>query len=330
MDTTRRTLLGQAISAGLLTLPALAFARGGPSAKRIPQRASVRVIVDNDFSGDPDGLVALAHQLLSPKARTVLLTSSALPLAFSLLDPALSPADRQRTAASGAEIASELCRRLGLAQPPPVAAGAETPGLAHSAAAEAIVREALRDDTLPLLFTCGGPLTNLAAALELEPAIAHRMKVLWIGGGNLPDGGWEYNQMADLEAARRVIERSAVEFGQVPQATYRQMQFSIAEMESRLRPLSPFTEWLYQRFTSPPDFVDLGGTWPMGDTPLVTLGCVSSESSEAHEVTARRLLDDGRYGEEIPGRRLRVWQRVDARLGLEDCLALLALHARPI
>jgi hypothetical protein len=28
-----------------------------------------RVIVDNDFAGDPDGLIALPHQLRSPAAR---------------------------------------------------------------------------------------------------------------------------------------------------------------------------------------------------------------------------------------------------------------------
>ena len=34
-----------------------------------------------------------------------------------------------------------------------------------------------RDHPLPLFFTCGGPLTNLAAALRIEPAIAQRMTV---------------------------------------------------------------------------------------------------------------------------------------------------------
>ena len=30
-----------------------------------------RVVLDNDWSGDPDGLVALAHHLLSPANRVV-------------------------------------------------------------------------------------------------------------------------------------------------------------------------------------------------------------------------------------------------------------------
>ena len=46
--------------------------------REITQRVSARVIVDNDFAGDPDGLAALAHQLLSKKTETVLITVSGL------------------------------------------------------------------------------------------------------------------------------------------------------------------------------------------------------------------------------------------------------------
>ena len=43
---------------------------------------------------------------------------------------------------------------------------------------------------------------------------------------------------------------------------------------------------------------------------------------------ARRILADGRYGEAIPGRMLRVYETLDARLTFEDFLALMRLHAR--
>ena len=33
--------------------------------------AQCRVVVDNDFAGDPDGILALAHHLLSPSNRVV-------------------------------------------------------------------------------------------------------------------------------------------------------------------------------------------------------------------------------------------------------------------
>jgi hypothetical protein len=37
--------------------------------------ATCRVVVDNDFAGDPDGILALAHHLLSPSNRVVAVTS---------------------------------------------------------------------------------------------------------------------------------------------------------------------------------------------------------------------------------------------------------------
>ena len=312
----------QVLEGAALTFAATALPRGLLAAERhIPQRPSCRIIADNDYAGDPDGLVALAHQLLTPKARCVLITSSAL-------DPKLACEVPAGTSArAGAEIADELVRRLCLPRTL-IAAGAEQPGnLQGTAAARAIVAEAMRDDPLPLIFTCGGPLTNLAAALELEPAIATRMSVIWIGGGGYPDGGWEYNLATDIQAARKVLGHPRLAIRQVPQPAYRQMQMSVAEMRARMRPISPAAAWLYERFTSPPDFVDIGGAWPWGDTPTVLLGSVSSESSSFERQPARWIEDDCRYGKAIPGRTIEVATRLDSRLAIEDFLALLAVNA---
>ncbi|WP_211223711.1 nucleoside hydrolase [Massilia niastensis] len=150
--------------------------------RRIPQRPAARVIVDNDFAGDPDALVALAHQLLAPRTKTMLITSSAL-------DPKLAgDAPAGRTAAAGRDIAIELLRRAEFQSAPPVVTGSETFGDGAeqvSPAARAIVAEAMRDDPLPLYITCGGALTNIAAALRLQPGIARRMTLIWIGGGSI-------------------------------------------------------------------------------------------------------------------------------------------------
>jgi hypothetical protein len=95
-----------------------------------------RVVVDNDLSGDPDGLVALAHHLLSPTNRVDAVTSSSLnPVSDS---PGSSAAD-------GAGLARELLDLLGLVDPPAVHAGCDGPfgsGDTASAAADAIVAEA--------------------------------------------------------------------------------------------------------------------------------------------------------------------------------------------
>ena len=311
------------LAAALSTRPAAAQGDAAFEARRIPQRASRRVIIDNDFAGDPDGFVAAAHQLLSPKTQTVLVTASAL--LPKLKVPGVNMA---ASADDGAVLAQEMLRRMALPESPPVVAGSNRLGtLEPSAAAEAIVREAMRNHPLPLFFTCGGPLTNLAAALRMEPAIAQRLTVVWIGGGPYPDGGWEYNLASDLPAAREVIERSRVPLWQVPQDAYRQVQMSMAELQADLRPISPFTRWVYSRFTNPPDFVDLGGTWPQGDNPLVLLTALSTESSRSREMSARRLRDDMTYGEVVPDRRIRVFEQLDVRLIVADLLAQLKLHA---
>jgi len=295
--------------------------------RQIPQRASARVIVDNDFAGDPDGLVALAHHLLSPTTETVLITVSFL---YAKMTP--EGVSTGETAQHGAERARETVRRLGILSPPPIAAGQEKPGtasVAPSKAAAAIIAEARRDHALPLYLCCGGPLTNVAEALRLAPDIAERMTLIWIGGGGYPDGGWEYNLAADVEAARMVIEASAIPLWQVPQPAYRQMQMSIAEMTADLRPISAFTEWLYDQFTRPPSFVKLGGTWPMGDSPPVLLTAITAESSQYHDQPARRILPDLRYGAAIASRPVRVFQQIDMRLTHADLLAKLRLHADP-
>jgi len=325
---TRRMALGTLAGGAVLGVAgagrALAAGMAGHPLRRIPQKASARVIIDNDFAGDPDALVALAHQLLTPKTRTVLVTCSALAPKFS--DPAIAG----RSAAEGKQLAEKLIGIAGIATPPPVAIGSEHPGVAEAApspAARAIVAEAMREDQLPLVFTCGGPLTNLAAALRLEPAIAKRMTVVWIGGGNYPAGGWEYNLATDLPAARAVIEQSAVPLWQVPQGAYRQMQASVAEMTDQLASLSPLGAFLYDRFTTPPAFIDVAGAWPLGDSPTVLLTALSSESSHYTETTARRIGPDCTYGEPIAGRTIRIYDTLDARLTFSDFTALMRLHA---
>ena len=50
----------------------------------VPIAVRCRVIVDNDWAGDPDGLVGLAHHLLSPSNRVDLITSSFLAPMFGV------------------------------------------------------------------------------------------------------------------------------------------------------------------------------------------------------------------------------------------------------
>src|SRR5262249_48946929 len=129
------------------------------------------VISDNDYCGDPDGLVQLAHHYLSPSVDLRCVIGSQLSEHYHGPN-ASGPAD----SVAAAQQIAELTGRLDV----PIVA-------APSAASAAIVAEAMRDDTdRPLYVTCGGGLTSLAAAWLAEPRIAERMTVVWIGGREHP------------------------------------------------------------------------------------------------------------------------------------------------
>jgi purine nucleosidase len=270
--------------------------------------ARCRVIVDNDFSGDPDGLVGLAHHLLSPTNRVVAVTSSFVNPKFPV------PAPR---AADGAALARELVNLVGGAVTPPVHPGSEQ-GFGNgsaSAAADAITEEARRDDELPLYVVCGGPLTNVAEALRQAPDIAARLTLVWIGGA-LDPTAFEYNRDADPAAAAFVLAQRDVEIHQFPLEAYRQCAYSLAELEYDIGGAGALGRWLWTRFTGPhPDWVQIGGIWPLGDSPPVLVTALDVESSRFETTTA----DGG-------GANRRAYTDVDFRLLVGDLLAKLRAH----
>lgn len=267
-------------------------------------RARCRVLVDNDWAGDPDGLVALAHHLLSPTNRVVGVTSS-------LINPMFPGWEDGAT--RGSVIAAELLTLLGADAG--IATGNETtwaPGHT-SAASELIVAEALRDDPLHLFLVCGGPLTNVAAALASAPEIAARCTLIWIGGSH-EEGRFEYNRDTDPDAAASVLSTPGLVVEQFTVEAYRQCAYSLAELEADLATAGEVGAWLWRRFSGPlPDGIELGAVWPLGDSPPVLLTALDVESSEAVPRPSG------------PGR---VWTRLDTRLLFADMLARFRLHAR--
>src|SRR3954451_13750340 len=112
----------------------------------LPPRS--RVIIDNDFAGDPDGLFQLAHHVLCTSVEIVLVIASRLPehMAGAENDSPLA----------GADAADEVLELAGSdlrAMPGSRRALVDDEARSSSPSAEAIVREAMRDDTdLPLFY----------------------------------------------------------------------------------------------------------------------------------------------------------------------------------
>jgi purine nucleosidase len=301
----------------------------------------MRVISDNDYAGDPDGLVQLAHLLLSATVEVPFVISSHLPLdAFN--------ADR-RSAARGvieARRVAALCKRLDLK----IVAGSElalrsrTEPIATEAA-KAIVAEALRDDTsLPLFVTCGGGLTEIASAWLMEPRIAERVTLVWIGGHEYDDvapppgaGDLEYNTSIDPTAAQVIFNDSDLHLWQVPRNTYRMAMTSRAELLLRMA-TTDLGRHLFERLGHVVDQLrshglNLGETYVLGDSPLVLLTALWSGFEPAPSSspwTTRRcphVLDSGLYGGHPDGRAIRVFTGIDTRLMFEDFYAKLALNS---
>ena len=301
-----------------------------------------RVISDNDYGGDPDGLVQLAHHLLchSVDVRCVIGSSEA---------PFHADSRQSRDAAMvAAGRVVELTKREDVS----IVAGASAP-LVHrstpqpSAASDAIIAEAMRTDaTAPLFVTCGGGLTAIASAWLAEPGIAERLTLVWIGGAEHPGlaaqlpGGprIEYNTSIDLVAAQVVFDDSNLAVWQVPRDVYRQVLASRSELLVRMRSQGPLGEHLFDALGNAARGlagfgVHMGETYVLGDSPLVLLTALWSNfdpapSSSRWVVQPRpRITDSGDYEANPDGHPLRIFTQLDTRLLFEDLYANLALHA---
>jgi purine nucleosidase len=303
----------------------------------------VRVISDNDYSGDPDGLVQLAHHLLSPSVEISLVVGSHLKA--DGWDSSPDTADR---ACGEANKIIELCGRSGTVR---VAAGSNqsmvnrhTP--VTSAAVTEIVREAMRDDTdLPLFVVCGAGLTEIASAWLVEPRIATRLTVIWIGGHEhegladpapgAPD--MEYNLNIDPIAGQVVFNDSDLVLWQIPRDAYRSVIASRSELICRMLPNGELGRYLFNALASVVAWAtsagrSLGETYVLGDSPLVLLTALTTAfepgpaSSRYVTMPCPTITDSGLYEKRGDGRALRVYTSLDTRLLLEDLYAKLQLH----
>jgi purine nucleosidase len=330
------------ISVGLAVLP-------GPSlgAETIGSDASTqaraRVIIDNDFGGDPDGLFQLAHQLLSPSVEVRgIIGSHHYPKGFYG-----QPGGPEAACAA----AHQLLAVMSLDGKIPVHQGAGQRiggdgAPVSSEAARFIVREAMREDTkTPLYIACGAGLTDLASAYLLEPGIGPRIQLVWIGGheheglASPPPGGQrvEYNLGIDLQAGQVVFNQSEIPIWQVPRDAYRQALVSDAELRHRMNPEGRLAGFLLGRLRDLKQRAhgSLGETYVLGDNPLVLLTALQSSwevdpsSSRYISKATPKITGQGLYEDHPQGRPMRIYTQLDTRLMFEDLYAKFALFEPP-
>jgi inosine-uridine nucleoside N-ribohydrolase len=319
----------------LITSSCLTAETTAGAAPAIAKRA--RVIIDNDFGGDPDGLFQLAHHLLSPSIEVrAIIGSHHHPQGFYG-----SPG----TAEHATDMVNQLLDVMNVKSGIPVIQGAsqtlaDTRTPIPNEAVRFIIREAMREDVkTPLYLVCGAGLTDAASAWLTQPEIAGKLRLIWIGGPEYPGtppppgaGRVEYNLSIDIKAAQVIFNQSDLPLWQVPRSTYRQALVSHAELKQRMRPdASKLPRFLLDRLE---DLMkrakgSLGEAYVLGDSPLVLLTALQSSwepdpsSCIFMQVAAPRIDEDGQYAVQAAGRNIRVCTGIDTRLMFEDFYAKL-------
>ncbi|WP_255554156.1 nucleoside hydrolase [Mesonia aestuariivivens] len=306
-------------------------------------RPRMRVMIDNDYAGDPDGLFQLVHHLLSPSIEIK-----------GIIGSHLKPGDgfdsSDQTATHAVENINEVIDLLNLDDKFPVYQGSNS-GLKNistpneSAAAKAIVKEAMRTDVnSPLYLICGGGLSEIASAYLLEPKIAEKIILIWIGGTEYsdmatPPPGYttlEYNTGIDIKAAQVIFNSSTIPLWQVPRNAYRETLMSYAELKTRVQPAGKIGAYLVEKIEAIIKMTNeyeiyMGETYIMGDNPLVLLTALQSSfeadpSSSFYEIKQAPLInDEGVYEVNHSGRNIRVYHHLDNRLMFEDFYGKLQL-----
>jgi purine nucleosidase len=303
----------------------------------------MRVIIDNDFGGDPDGLFQLVHHLLSPSVEI-----------RGIIGSHLKPGDgwdpSNETATHAKQKAEEVLSMLNLGTTYPVYQGSNIPlkndsTPERSDGANAIVREAMRNDTKsPLYVVCGAGLTELASAFLIEPKIASRLTLIWIGGPEYadlspPPPGYtrlEYNTGIDIAAVQVIFNKSSIPIWQVDRSRYRQVLMPYSSLLLKVKTQGKIGEYLTSNIerimkTGLRYNFNIGEVYVVGDSPLVLLTALQSSfepdpSSSKYDLRPAPLVNsEGLYEVNNSGRNIRVYTDLDVQLLLDDFYSKLEL-----
>lgn len=308
------------------------------------QTKKVKVLIDNDFCGDPDGLYELAHHVLSP-------TTDIVGIVGGHLRDNAGFTNRKDQATESVEKANALLDVMGVKGKYKVVPGAES-GMAvadkpiDSEGTRLIISEARKcSPEKPLYVACGAALTNVASALLMDPSISKNIIIVWIGGqeysfGAVPPPGYsavEYNLSLSIPAGQVVFNKSDVRIWQIPRDVYRQCLYSTAEMHANIKPCGKLGALLSDAIdrvmaTCEGFNIPMGEVYIMGDSPLVLLtslqsGFEADPSSSHWTPTPCPLIDDnGAYQPNPTGRIIRVYTLIDTRLMFGDLEARLKMN----
>jgi inosine-uridine nucleoside N-ribohydrolase len=291
----------------------------------LPPEKMARVIINTDAKNEADDQYAIVHGLLTPMFDL----HGIVPAHFGSIKSKTSlkdSADEVLKILDLMELTGQVRVADGALGPMPDEA---TP--MPSAGAEMIIREAMKDDPRPLHVAFLGPLTDMAAAILMEPRIVERnVRVVWIGGGPWPVGGREYNLSNDIAAAN-VVFRSGIEVWQIPMTVYRLMPVSYAELHEKVYDKGAIGRYLVEQLIDWNSRMVAGPIEhrSLGDSPAIGVmmypDCGRWEYRPGPQFNA--LMNYVHTGQCRPAR---VYENVDIRFIQEDFFAKLSRFARGV
>jgi purine nucleosidase len=292
-----------------------------------PDPKKIRLIIDTDAKNEADDQFAIVHHLLSPK----MIIKGFIGAHFE----ARHDMGKEESMEMSYKELKHILRLMDLSDQYKVYRGAprpipDTKTPVISEGAQFIIDEAMKDDGRPLFAVFLGAITDLASAYIIEPRIAERLNVVWIGGGEWPVGGFEFNLMQDINAAN-VVFASDLNLWQVPKDVYKQVKITLAELQLKVRPYGKIGKYLFDQMVEfnnnwgdHKGFPE-GEAWVLGDQPTVSVLIDSHEHAydwhPAPQVSGEMFYIHGQNN-----RPIRVYKYVDARMTLEDLYAKLAIN----
>ncbi len=291
----------------------------------IPEEKKVRVILSTDLKNEVDDQFAMVQAVLTESFDL----RAVIPSHFG---PNKSPHSQKDSYDEGMLILEKMgmTDKVRLLNGAPGAIPDENTPIV-SEGSSFIVDEAMRDDPRPLYIAVLGTMTDVASAILTEPKICgQNVTVVWIGGRDWPDGGWEYNLNNDISAAN-VLFKSEMPVWQIPRNVYRMMPVSFAELYDKVRPHGEIGRYLAENVV---DFNNAALSRPaefriLGDSPAIGV-IIYGDCGEWEMRPAPEFAKDMSYIHNGKHRPIRVYKNIDPRFILEDLYAKLKSFAEEI
>mgnify|MGYP000874499279 CR=1 FL=1 len=306
----------------------------------VPEQKKIRLIIHTDCKNEADDQFALAHHLMTPK----FIVKGIIAGHFE------SRPDQGKGLSMGESYREikKILKLMYLEEKYTVYKGATRPfdfpenfevedfksevstiEPILSEGAKFIVEEALREDEKPLYVACLGGVTDIASAYLMEPKIAEKLTVIWIGGGAYPEGGNEFNLSQDILAAN-ILFSSKIPLWQIPKNVYKMMKVSLAELQCKVQPYGKIGDYLFKQMVELNNFLKdstwpHGESWILGDQPTVSV-LLNYHEHDWDWIPAPLVNRDMHYIHKQNNRPIRVYKRIDSRFTLEDFFSKLKIN----